>query len=162
MASVKEDDNFVILWHEPIQGKLGVDVTSSYITSENLCETDTVIFWPYNCAGQNKNWTIHAVLCWFVIQNWGPQSITTKYFERGTYTFIRADSVHHIIGRKMKQCPEICIFQDFVDVFDKSGAKVKPTVERCNDFYEFEDGYCNSKPRKITLPHLDLISSEKF
>ena len=50
-----------------------------------------------------------------------------KYFERG-HTFMPADSVHGSIAIKMQKCPEICTFQDFVDVCDKSVAKIKPIV----------------------------------
>ena len=49
-ASVKEDGDFVILWHEAISGRLGVDVASTYIKCMNLCETDIVIFWADNCT----------------------------------------------------------------------------------------------------------------
>ena len=92
----------VTLWPEAISGRF---------------ETDTVIFWADNCTGQNKNWTLYTVLCRCVNQNWSPQSITTKYFERG-HTFMCADNDHGSIGRKMKKCPKICTFQDFIDVCD--------------------------------------------
>ncbi|XP_038074870.1 uncharacterized protein LOC119742772 [Patiria miniata] len=61
-ASVKEDGDFVILWHEAISGRLGVDVASTNIKCVNLCETDIVIFWADNCTGQNKNWALYTVL----------------------------------------------------------------------------------------------------
>lgn len=160
-ASVKEDGDFVILWHEAISGRLGVDVASTYIKCVNLCETDIVIFWADNCTGQNKNWALYTVLCWCVNQNWGPQSIIMKYFERG-HTFMRADSVHGSIGRKMKKCPEICTFPDFVDLCDKSGAKIKPITMQYHDFYEFEDGHRNRQSKNITLPLLASISVAEF
>ena len=37
---------------------------------------------------------------------------------------MRADSICGSIGRKIKKCSEICIFQDSVDVCDKSDAKI--------------------------------------
>ena len=83
-----------------------------------------------------------------------------KYFERG-HTFMRADSVHGSIGRKMK-CLEICTFQDFVDLCDKSGAKIKPITMQYHDFYEFVDGHRNRKSKNITLPHLHSISVAEF
>ena len=57
-ASVKNNKDFVILWHKAISGRLRVDVGSSYIKCANLCEADTVIFWADNCAGQNKKCTL--------------------------------------------------------------------------------------------------------
>ena len=50
-ASVKEDGDFVILWHKAISGRLGVDVASSYMKCEKLCEIDNLIFWAVNCSG---------------------------------------------------------------------------------------------------------------
>ena len=32
-----------------------------------------------------------------------------EYFER-RHMFMRADSVHDSIGRKMKKCPDLCTF----------------------------------------------------
>ena len=71
-----------------------------------------------------------------------------KYFER-RHRFIRANSVHSSIDRKMKKCPEICTLQDFVDVCDKSGAKTKPMVMQHYDFYEFENDHRNKKSGKL-------------
>ena len=47
-ASVKEDDDFVVLWHKAIAGRLGVDVASSCIECVNLCKTDIAFFWVDN------------------------------------------------------------------------------------------------------------------
>ena len=75
---------------------------------------------------------------------------------------MRADSVHGSIAIKMKKCPEICTFQNFVDVCDIFGAKIKPIVMPYHNFYKFEDNHCSRKPRKITLRHLDSISTAEF
>ena len=84
-----------------------------------------------------------------------------KYFKR-RHTFMRADSVHDSIAIKMKKCPKICTFQDFVNVCDKSGAKIKLIVMQCYNFNEFENSHRSRKSRKITLPHLDSISAAQF
>ena len=42
-ASVKKDVDSVILWHEAILGRLGVDVASAHINCVNIDETDIVI-----------------------------------------------------------------------------------------------------------------------
>ena len=44
-ASVKDDGDYVILWHEAISGRLAVDVASTYIRCINICESGKVIFW---------------------------------------------------------------------------------------------------------------------
>ena len=160
-ASVKQDGDYVLLWHEAISGRLGVDVASTYIRCINLCEVEKVIFWADNCVGQNKNWILFIALCWCVNQVWGPQVVTMKYFERG-HTFMRADSVHGSIGKKMKKCPEVCTFPDFVDVCEKAGSKIKPIIMHYHDFHEFEDGHRNRKSKNVTLPHLDSLSVVEF
>ena len=62
----------------------------------------------------------------------------------------------------MKTCPEICTFQDFVNICDKSGVKIKPIVMQYHEFYKFEDGHRNRKSRKITLPNFDSIWVARF
>ena len=57
----------------------------------------------------------------------------------------------------MKKCPEICTVQDFVDLCDKSGAKIKPTIIQYHDFYEFENDHRNKKSKNVALPHLDSM-----
>ena len=49
--AVKEDNDFVVLWHEAISIRWGVDLASFYIKCVNVCETDSVIFWADNCVG---------------------------------------------------------------------------------------------------------------
>ena len=83
-----------------------------------------------------------------------------KYFERG-HTFTRADSVYGSIG-KMQKHPEICIFQGFVDLCEKSRVKIKPIIMQYHNFNEFEDGHRNRKSKNIALPRLDSISVVEF
>ena len=42
-ASIKKDADYVILWHEAILGRFGVDVASAYINCVNIGEIDNVI-----------------------------------------------------------------------------------------------------------------------
>ena len=63
---------------------------------------------------------------------------------------------------KMKKCPEICAFQDLVDLCEKSRAKVKPIIMQYHDFYEFEKCHCNRKSNDVAPPRLNSISVVKF
>ena len=62
----------------------------------------------------------------------------------------------------MNKCPEICTFQDFVDLSEKSTAKIKSIIMQYHDFYEFEDGHRNRKFKNVALPRLDSISVVEF
>ena len=62
----------------------------------------------------------------------------------------------------MNKGPEICTFQDFVDLSEKSTAKIKPIIMQYHDFYEFEDGHRNRKFKNVALPRLDSISVVEF
>ena len=68
-----------------------------------------------------------------------------------------ADSIHGSIEIKMKKCPEIFTFQDFVDDCDKSRG-----VMQYYNFYDFEDSHHSKKSRKIMLPHFDSLSAAEF
>ena len=74
---------------------------------------------------------------------------------------MRADSVYGSIG-KMQKYPEICTFQGFVELCEKSRVKIKPIIIQYHDFYEFEDGHRNRKSKNIALPRLDSISVVEF
>ena len=160
-ASMQNDGDYVILWHEGIAGRKASDVASSYIKCINLCGKQHVVIWADNCAGQNKNWCLYWALCWCVNQPWGPSSVTIKYLERG-HTYMRADSIHGSIGKRMKKCPEICNFPEFVDVCDKAAAKIKPIAMHHTDFYQFTDETRSRNTKKVTMPKLASICVAKF
>ena len=122
-ASMNEEVDFAVLWHEEIAGRLA----SAFIKRINLSGKETVTFWVYNCSGQNKNWTLFSGLVWHTNQEWGPQKVTIRYLERG-HTFMRADSVHGCIGSKMKKCQKIHTFDDFVELCEKASKKIKAVV----------------------------------
>ena len=91
-----------IYWHEEICGRNAADVASAYVKCINLAATEDIIFWADNCASQNKNWILFTVLVWCVNHEWGPKQVTMKYLEKGR-SFMRADSVHGSISRKMRK-----------------------------------------------------------
>ena len=74
-----------------------------------------ILFWADNCAGQNKNWTLFTAMVQTVTADWGPDVVTIKYLEKG-HTYMKADSVHGRIGKKMKKCDNIFTFDDFVQL----------------------------------------------
>ena len=160
-ASLKEDVDYVVLWHEEVRGRLAADVASAFIKCINLACTDTVIFWVDNCSGQNKNWTLFTSIAWCTNQEWGPQKVTVKYLERG-HTFMRADSVHGNIGSKMRKCQEICTFDEFVELCGKAGQKVKPVVMHHDDFYAFVAGQRSRQSKKVVLPLLSDLCEVEF
>ena len=63
-ASMNEEVDFAVLWHEGIAGRLATNVASAYIKCINL-SGDTVTVWVDNCSGQNKNWTLFSALVWY-------------------------------------------------------------------------------------------------
>ena len=87
------------MWHEGIKGRKAGDVASAFV--KFLVETGEKmpVLWADNCAGQNKNWVLFTALIATVNNDWGPEDITIKYLESG-HTFMAADSVHGVIGKK--------------------------------------------------------------
>ena len=119
------------------------------------------MFWADNCTAQNKNWTLYTALVWCVNQEWGPVAITIKYLERG-HSFMRADSVHGVLGRKLKKTPNVYTFEDFVELCATSGKSFKPTVMHFDDFYHFTDGHRARQSKKVTIPTLSQIAVVTF
>jgi hypothetical protein len=117
-----EDSDLVIVWHEAVSGRSAPDVASAYLKCIELSACDKIIFWADNCGGQNKHWTLFTSLCVCVNAEWGPREVTIKYLERG-HTFLKADSVHGLIGKRMKKESEILTFDDFVDLCGKAEKK---------------------------------------
>ena len=160
-ANVNGTNDMVVLWHEAIAGRLGCNVASSYIKCVSMSGKPHIIFWADNCTAQNKNWTLFTALCWCVNQEWGPNSIVIKYFEKG-HTFMRADSVHGKIGTKMGKTPNVYNFEDFVQLCNSSAKCIKPTCMEVDDFYQFADGHCSRQSKKVKVPQLSQIYVVEF
>lgn len=97
-------ENKCVLWHEAIMGRNSPDVVSAYYNVLTRLDNKTkhMVLWADNCTSQNKNWVLFTACIIFVNQDWGPESITFKYFEPG-HSFMRADSVYGQIGKKMEE-----------------------------------------------------------
>ena len=116
-SSISNDKpDYVILWHEGIAGRLASNVASSFIKCIIFDATSRILFWADYCCAQNKNWTLYTALVQCVNAAWQPDEVVIKYLQKG-HTFMKADSVHGVIWRKMKKCEEnIFTFDDFVEL----------------------------------------------
>jgi len=161
-ACLNEGENDIaVLWHEAINGRNAADVAAAYVKCLELSNSPTVTIWADNCCGQNKNWTLFTTMCLCVNQEWGPNEVTIKYLEKG-HTYMKADSIHGSIGKKLKKQAEILTFPDFVDLVDSSSKFLKPVVLGTADFYEFSAENRTRKTKNVTLPLLTNICSVTF
>lgn len=160
----KNGTNFCIMWHEAIKGRTGPDVVSTfYNLLKNLADnTKNVIFWADNCAAQNKNWTLFTSCVIFVNENWGPDTITFKYFESG-HSFMKADAIHGAIGKKWNKAKEVLDFEDLLNLI-KTSCRYNKIIElHAEDFASFENGCQARKQGTNTIPLLEKnICSKKF
>lgn len=160
------EDNLCILWHEGISGRTAADVASTYyfVIKNATEEIKSFVFWADNCSAQNKNWLIFSVMVCIVNLEWGPDTVTFKYFEPG-HSFMKADSVHGQIGTEWKSRKNIFDMNDLVDVIMKSGSHNKPVVLNFTNFLKFTDG--SKQRRKMAsgnsnLPLLEQIRVAEF
>lgn len=161
-SGVRTGHDYTVLWHEGISGRKAGDVASSYVKFISTSGEDDPILWTDNCGGQNKNWTLFTALVSLVNAEWGPNTVTIKYLEKG-HTFMGADHVHGLIGKRMRRSPEIVTFDDLTELIDKSGRNIKPVVMNVDDFYFFTPENRQRKSKKHgTLPLLADIVEVKF
>ena len=155
-ASMDGKNDMVILWHEGISGRNAADVTSAYVKCLEMSDSDVVTIWADNCCAQNKNWTLFTAILQCVNSAWGPNQVNIKYLEKG-HTYMRADSVHGTIAKKMRSQSEIVNFPDFVALVDSASKTTKPIVLNTNDFYKFT---AENRVRQSKTAHpLPLLSS---
>ncbi|KAB0790600.1 hypothetical protein PPYR_14994 [Photinus pyralis] len=154
--------NKCILWHEAIMGRNAADVASAYynVVTKLQNETKHLIFWCDNCTSQNKNWTLFTACITFVNQDWGPESITFKYFEPG-HSFMKADSIHGQIGKKWSKSKEILDMEDLEKLMKSANKLNEVTTLRFDDFRKFENG-CMQKKKTNCMPKLNDIKSVLF
>lgn len=140
------EKNLILLWHEGISGRGASDVASTFykVIKNAPDEIDKFVFWTDNCAAQNKNWLLFGVLSSVVNANWGPKTITMKYLESG-HTFMKADSVHGNIGKKMKCNSNIYDYQELKKLITSATTKNIVVDMLINDFKHFETGVKNRK-----------------
>ena len=146
--------DFAVLWYEAISGRNAEDVASSYLKIIERSGAPEITFWTDNCSGQNKNWFLFTTLAKCVNQGWGPNLLRMKYLEKG-HTFMRAGVIHDQIGKLMKKAKIIATFDDFVEIVDKSGRKVKPIVMNDRSFYDIDKKNRSKSTKKVTMPLLE-------
>lgn len=153
----KNGENKSILWHEGITGRNSSDVVSAYYECLLRLQNKTkhVIFWAENCTAQNKNWTLITSCIIFVNQDWGPQTITFKYFEPG-HISTKAQEMYTQITANWKKAAEIVDFEDLQKLIE-SLHKCNTVISlQTNDFLLFQNG-CSS-----TVPKLSDIRTVQF
>ena len=75
---------------------------------------------------------------------------------------MKADSVHGVLGGKLKKTPNVYTFDDFVELCAKSGKNFKPVVMHFDDFYQFADGHRARQSKKVNIPTLSQIAMVTF
>ena len=154
--------DYVVLWHEGKSGsRLDQDVASAYIKCIIKDASPNLLFWVDNCGGQNKNWTLFTALVQCVNAVWGPQQVVIKYLQKG-HTYMKADSIHGSIGKKMKQAENIFTFADFVELCQKSSRTITPILMECMDFHDFSGEQRTRNGKKTKMPLLGKVCEVKF
>ena len=153
--------DYTIMWNEAVSGRKAADVASSYTKFFTETGEKTPIFWADNCAGQNKNWTLYTAFVTLVNCEWGPDEITVKYFEPG-HSFMKADTVHGLIGKKLKRTPEVITFKDLTNLVSNSSSRIELVEMQCDDFYKFVQGNRTRNTQNIKMPRLCELVEVKF
>ena len=104
---VHNKKSFGIVWHEGIMGRKDEDVCSALIKcfkSSTCRDYNHIVIWLDNCASQTKNWTLITSLIGLVNSEWGPQTITLKYFTVGNAK----------VEKEMNKMKIVCDWEDFL------------------------------------------------
>ena len=158
-ASLRNSTDTCVLWHEAIAGRNGSDVSSSFalIIRRFSDRIQDFIFWADNCAPQNKNWILFSSLIQLVNSPAGPASVTMKYLEPG-HTFMKADSIHGCIGRKLKEDPVLYDFLDLTNLVRQSKLEMTVLPMTPGDILPLS----SSRSSNRGLPKLRSLKSVKF
>ena len=100
---------------------------------------------------------LFTVLVRCVNQEWGPKQVTMKYLKKG-HSFMRADSVHRSISRKMRKNKMIYDFENFVSVCENASKRINPVIMHFDNFYQFVGGQKSRQSKSgTTLPKLAKV-----
>ena len=149
-----------VLWHEGIAGRNDENVASAFFRAltTHFRDFSNVTLWLDNCAGQNKCWTLYTALVHLVNLPTGPQKVTLKYFTVG-YTFMSADSFHHMVEQEMKRMKQVGDWRDFVQCVSRCGSVVEM---KADDFLKFESGLSQGRESRATRPKLENVAVAQF
>ena len=150
-----------MLWHDGKSGRLAQGVASAYVKCIIKDASPNLMFWVDNCGGQNNNWTLCTALAQCVNAVWGPQQVIMKYLQK-SHTYMKADSIHGSIGKKMKQAENIFTFDDFVELCQKSSKTITPILMEYIDFYDFSGEQRAPSGKKTKMPLLGKVCEVKF
>ena len=158
-ASMANCMDTCVLWHEAISGRSANDVASSFfkIIKRNSPPLNHYIFWADNCGPQNKNWILYSALLQLVNSVSGPQSITLRYLEKG-HTFMRCDSIHGLIGKRLKHTSEVLDYEDLLRLISSSKQDIAVAPLSAIDFFQFP----SFKTRNTGLPKLRGLKEVHF
>ena len=159
-SELNGEKDMCLLWHEGEAGRCATEVASAYWkVVHSMPECNSFTFWCDNCCAQNKNWTLFCALWLCVNKSGGPNSIELKYLEKG-HTFMRPDSIHGAIGRKMKKTSNIYDWKQLTETIESAAKSIKVIGLTHLDMHTFKDWHVrNSKIPK--LKDLKVIRMEK-
>ena len=148
------------LWHEEIAGRDGCDVASAilaFLTSQPQTVRNIRIS-ADNCAPQNKNWVLYSSVMSLLCSTSALDSVTNRYLERG-HTYMKPDSIHGAIGRRLRRENEVLEFSDLTNLISKSmsGLEIRQLVPA--DFIPL----VSCKDAKVaTFPKLRMLKEVHF
>ena len=96
-----------------------------------------------------------------MFQSWAPESVKVKFLEKG-HTFMRADNIHGMIGKKMKRTSVITTFDDFIDLVRSAGKTIKPIVLDITNIFEVEKKARWRTTKSVIIPYLGDVVEVKF
>ena len=148
------------LWHEEIAGRNGSEVASAILSfiSAQPPNVRHIRIWADNCAPQNKNWLLYSALITLVSSSKGPDSLTLRYLERG-HTFMKPDSIHGAIGRKLRGEKEVLDFSELSALISKSARGLQIRELSPSDFLQL---VAFKRPALARFPKLRLVKEVHF
>lgn len=122
----KGGEDVCVLWHEEIAGRDAGNITDTiYKIIRYNRDVKHFVFWADNCTAQNKNWILYTSLVRIVNSpTSGVETILIKYLTKG-HTHMAADSVHGNIELALKREREVCDFEHYQKVVERSRKNTK-------------------------------------
>ena len=147
-----------ILWHDAIAGRKAEERDSPFDAEmKQLPDSKQFIFLADNCCAQNKNWTLFSCFVDQVNRTSVPDARTVNYLEVG-HTYMRADSIHGNIAKKILRKEQLLNFQDLVFLIDPSNRNIQCLQLSLSDFSDW-----SSLPdSRLNTPKLNSIRSGQF
>ena len=155
-----------VLWHEAIAGRRGCDVASAvlFFLVKQQAAFRHFRIWCDNCAPQNKNWILFSALLSLVNSAQGPDSVTLRYLEKG-HTFMKADSIHGAIGRRLRREKEVLEFSQLCSVIStslKSGLVLQMDASDFLPLMSIKDKKLASYPKLRSIKEVQSQKGSKF